>query len=616
MSFKPRSRTPAGTPSESPELRRRVDSLIRKLTRRPRPGDDPWMARFLAARDLAALGGAARRAVPPLLRTIDDPDNDSLPHFAAAVTAIAGPAGVASLLERRPGDDRLRAGWLVDTVVALGEPAAPELLRALDHGQALVRQGAALVLGRLGHAPAVDRLLALLEDPEPAVALAAAEALGRIGDPRAVAPLLDLFRRSAPVDRRPVAIALEGCGHQPSSPADPSRIDALIGRHDWDGLAALGAAAVDYLLHISPDPNPYLRGSIIEVLGRIGDRRAVGYLLEELDQPFRGYAVVALGRIGDPRATVPLRAMLVADLSTGPGPAAPFLAEALGRLGDRESVEPLTRCLDEGQPTLLRCRAARALGRIGEARVADRLTPWLDQPDRELRAAAAEALDRLTPAADLDDRIRRLIAGGDWTALIAVGPTAVAPILAGLGGQPAEIQSELIRVLGRIGDPSAATAVIDWLFDHPDLVTDATTLQQWDRAMYSLFRVYTGMVLAVSCAVRRTKRVTESTPYREDYDWIYDHSWIDHALRDLEQLDTAIAVDLLHRVATKPDPEVEIGYLDREMYPGPIRGSLSFAEQRERARRELARRGDPPADPTVYLRPGELQRIDRVAPRG
>ncbi|WP_328604424.1 HEAT repeat domain-containing protein [Amycolatopsis sp. NBC_00345] len=132
----------------------------------------------------------------------------------------------------------------------------PRLLAALGDRDPGARLQAVRFLGRLQATGAVDPLLGLLDDP--AAAEEAARALGRIGDARAVDPLIGFVRRNPDLKEAATAVV---------------------------------------------------------ALGELGDPRAVGFLLECLDERrnrglIGNLAAHALAKIGDPRAVAPMREVL------------------------------------------------------------------------------------------------------------------------------------------------------------------------------------------------------------------------------------------------------------------------------------------------------------------
>jgi HEAT repeat protein/soluble cytochrome b562 len=106
----------------------------------------------------------------------------------------------------------------------------------------------------------------------------------------------------------------------------------------------------------------------IEVLGKIGDGRAVDTLVEFVDSdnpPLQKVTLRALGEIGNHEATQAV-ANALADADAGVRSQA---ARALGLLGDTRAIDPLSDVLDDDEEaTAVRASAAWALVRIGTER--------------------------------------------------------------------------------------------------------------------------------------------------------------------------------------------------------------------------------------------------------
>ena len=161
-----------------------------------------------------------------------------------------------------------------------------------------------------------------------------------------------------------------GCGEKTDS-----RVESIIqdmGSEDVtprsrseaaSALVEIGEPAVEPLIQALNDPNAkdWVRMSMADTLGKIGDPRAVEPLISALgdEAVVRSAATSALGKIGDPRAVEPL----------------------ISALGDE----------DEG----FRCEAAAALGEIGDPRAVEPLTRALEDESEWVRETAAEALEKI-----------------------------------------------------------------------------------------------------------------------------------------------------------------------------------------------------------------------------
>ena len=142
------------------------------------------------------------------------------------------------------------------------------------------------------------------------------------------------------------------------------------------------------------------RALILDLLGRIGDRRAVPALigaLNDADAEVRNQAAYGLYAIPDQRAFD----SLMQHLHDPNDRVAGLAARALGRVGDRRAVEPLVAALVEsrkqGEKSAgMATAAAEALGDLGDRRASKALLaacqdeewPSKNNPDRFLRGTA------------------------------------------------------------------------------------------------------------------------------------------------------------------------------------------------------------------------------------
>lgn len=141
--------------------------------------------------------------------------------------------------------------------------ALPYARRLLEEEGRAARICGALALSELRDGRSVPLLIDALGDRRRQVRWTAAMALGRIPDPRAAEPLIGLLNdRSQPT-------RLDGYDQTP--PAYAQAADALV---------AIGQAAVEPLIAALRHDDPRIRGGAADVLGRIGDPRAIGRLRE------------------------------------------------------------------------------------------------------------------------------------------------------------------------------------------------------------------------------------------------------------------------------------------------------------------------------------------------
>ena len=153
------------------------------------------------------------------------------------------------------------------------------------------------------------------------------------------------------------------------------------------------------LMAVLKDPNPELRRTAAQSLGKIARKEAVPALLEVLRDPDAGVrrqAVWALGMIGE-EAIGPDRSPLPAllfDADTGVREAA---AAALGLTGDTQAgIELLLERLQEpGTPADTKRLAVAAFGGMEARSAVTGLTRFLADPDAPVRRWAVAALGEI-----------------------------------------------------------------------------------------------------------------------------------------------------------------------------------------------------------------------------
>jgi len=462
-----------------------AESLIGVLTSTSSTRDE----RREAVRDLGRLGD--KRAVAPLAKVMTEPGmdlcaGDALVNIGApAVPALVGllghekigyrarnalieigDASVPATIEalKNPGPEvRRRATDVLGELKA--KKALEPLLAMMADKSDRARSSAVEALGAIGDRRAVGPLVAVLKDTDESIRVRAAEALGAIGDKQAAPELVKLLRDENVWVREEAAKALGKLGGAASYPAIAAEL--AVAARDWDEVARLGAAAVKPLLDslcLGVPPRgadrafqamgasaaePLVR-AIVAGKNKMLDRRvyfldksadaALAALLRDPDLAARKVAARYLTRS---RWTPPTAAQKIdylaalenwAELAELGAPAYPRLVEATG------AKAPKTRS-----------GAASALGALGDARGVKVLVTLLRDPSHTVRLVAGRALGKLsykpaTPA----EKAWYLAALGRWDEVLALGPAAREPAVAGLTADDQSVRRSAAETLGKL----------------------------------------------------------------------------------------------------------------------------------------------------------------------
>jgi HEAT repeat protein/beta-lactamase regulating signal transducer with metallopeptidase domain len=228
-----------------------------------------------------------------------------------------GAVGAESAIARRLRDEdpaaRGVAAWALGK---LGDRAAVHpLMAALTDPDAQVREMAVLALGDLGDPRAVPAIAAMAHDPEHGVRSVMTVALQRIRGEAAADALVRLVRTDADPHTR--VMAAGALGKFNSRARRPALETALA------------------------DADPDVRGKAAAALERTGERASVPALLaaleREADDDAADAMIHALGASADPRATDGL----IAALGRREPRLRERAAQMLGQVGDERAVDPL-----------------------------------------------------------------------------------------------------------------------------------------------------------------------------------------------------------------------------------------------------------------------------------
>jgi HEAT repeat protein len=365
-------------------------------------GHDPH-DRVHAAQNLARYNDP--RLVLPMIAALGDPEEYVRGAAASSLGLTKDPRAIAPLIAaittlktERWLNDNMNAAQLA--LVAIGEPAVPALLAALNSPDEHMRNRAAKTLTAIHDARAIEPIAALLNDPHRFVREGAAFDLARFQDARSVEPLLALAQPGKRETRQ--ECINPSCSKQKSIPDKDREIDS-------DAFDALGRSndprAIDFLLRQLQSDAPNVRLTAIRALGessRTGAVESLISLLKDGNQDVVQAAAESLGKGHDPRAVQPL-----IDLIHSGNDASAAAWQALVGFHDPREIPLLISSLDRG--TYRSGGLTKDLVAFGPVAVPPLLAA-LKSPSDAVRAGAAEALGGIDDArvgAPLLDALRR-----------------------------------------------------------------------------------------------------------------------------------------------------------------------------------------------------------------
>lgn len=372
-----------------------------------------------AANALILMEPAATTSVPVLRKLVaaDDPAKiQSAASFLGAIGSDAG-AAVPDLItaRARPGVEGELAESLEKSLIQIGPPAVPELVKAMNAAQGDSQHWSVRCLRDLGPA-AVPFLITALESTDTERQRDAIQVLTLVGD--AAEPAIPQLKRLAENDpgelRGPALVALAAAGARPEVVlplAEQAMTDSSVARRrsGATALASLGQRAQSAratLINGLKDADATVAASSARALGRLGNAAApaVEPLLTALARPelsVREAVVHALGELGETaQAAVPALAKLLTET---PPPLQTAVAGALGAMGaaGRAALPQLEQSFASTDPKV-RAVAVAAIARVesDNGRKVDFLQRALDDPESVVRVAAIDELGAMGRAAE------------------------------------------------------------------------------------------------------------------------------------------------------------------------------------------------------------------------
>ena len=322
-----------------------IETLVAELVH-----EEDW--RRMRATAACLAGGP--RAVQALVEVLRSGTPELKREAAAMLARIKDPqAGVALVGLLEDGEEAVRkagATALEQMAGVLDAETASALVALLPRTQQA--DSRLLVTHLIGAVPtAVAPLCEMMRHPDPDAQVAAATMLEHLLDPRSVDAFIDAMAQ--PSVRDIAAGTLKKMGAireriddsfnalrdvEGSSEREEARMSTVI------NLLGIGRPSVEILIEYLEDDDWLVREAAADLLGKIGDVRAVDPLMKRLamdqDTGVKELAIKALGLIGDARPTqlylesIPIRPLRV------------YAMEALAKIKDVEVLRPHKELFD------------------------------------------------------------------------------------------------------------------------------------------------------------------------------------------------------------------------------------------------------------------------------
>jgi len=407
------------------QVKRELSELFLQLR-----SEDPELRRQ-AARMLGETGSP--KAVPALVRALEDPHRGCQEAAMGALTAIGGEETIqelAGLVSRGKAYVRNAA---IEILELIGRDAPALLMHLFQEGNDSVRMIAAKIFGHLHAVEAIPVVTDLLYDSNPNVRCAALNALGAIGAREALPRIREFLKDPEEWVRFSSIQALGNLRDQASLPALLSLLDDNVAESTcWVAVEALGrigsVEALPKLFAALPRATPLVQHQIVHHLVRIAlqNNEEDAWRVEAF-APYESYFIAALK---SPQKEVQDSAVQGLEWIGTAGAVIPLLtfARALHEYAEEDRVNAVRKTLTV----------------IGEP---DELIRLLSESD--CTGAPDELVLKL--AGDVLGKLREF--------------RAVPAIIRHLEAPPEPVRRTMVRALGRIGDPGAGPALINLLED-------------------------------------------------------------------------------------------------------------------------------------------------------
>lgn len=309
-------------------------------------------------------------------------------------------------------------------------------------------------------------------------------------------------------DAAAVRAAIMDLGYQKDKAVLPVLIDKLNDANpgvQHAAVVALGrlgwSEAIDELVKakIFRSPAANVRWAAVAAVGRLGDFRVIDHLLkavEDAEWIVRTQAATELkSKVQDiiARKDVRLARILVHMLSLESEEIVSLAIDGFQELGG--DCRPLLHEALNNSSAVIRANAAQALGRLKSRQSTPFLTELLQDESWQVRARAAAALGAIGDKAGIEPLVLKLednvgrVREAAGIALAQFGRAATIPLLNALARETDKFALRaMLSVIGRVGDPKSAPALIGYLRSSYYIVRQAalTALVRFGPAVVDL----------------------------------------------------------------------------------------------------------------------------------
>jgi len=407
-----------------------------------------------------ALGKVGAPAVKPLIAVLKFKNNKVRKYTAIALGRIGDVRAIeplSKLLKMKYNPVRRWSAWSLGKI---GDKSAIDpLTSALKDEDVIVRRNATLALGEINDPMVVETLVMGLGDEAVEVRAASAYAIGMLADEVAVMPLIASFKDDQFIVRANAERALGKIG-KPAVDflIESIKDDASdVRKHSAGALGRIGdARAIEPLSKLSADNNGKVRRSAAIALGDFKDEKAAKILIKLLDDSdlrVRNSAFNALIRTGTPAISSLIDIAYKGDKQQE-------AIEILGAIGDPRALKVLIESVNDEKPNV-KMAAVKGLGRLKDKQILGAALPFLDDSDEFARYFAAEALinSGWEPKSG-DDKLDYFVAAQSWPDVIELKGEAVGRLTNMLDSKSVSFKKGAIATLGDIGDDDAVDSLI------------------------------------------------------------------------------------------------------------------------------------------------------------